>query len=305
MTSWIQPDTWTPQRWSHGDVLAMQARLDPARMTGYADHWRRVLDDAHAVFSRLDTEVTRRLAESWRGQAARQALEALRHYISEALDGLARCRSLADALVMLSEAASELRAAVDGLDHIKDLEEVRVRYSEPAVAAGSSVTEIPGAPAFPGGSAPTLPVLPGASAGLTVPAGYDGQNTSGLSPPLARSILSGNGFDDTAVSAATHTTGSPAPPFSAPPRVPDAPLPAATLNPATMPTSPLVPPAQAAAGPPPRPGPPYLPLMGGAYPGVIGRHDGAGRRTPGYLITIDNGNKLIGPLPKVAPPVIG
>ena len=50
---------------------------------------------------------------------------------------------------------------------------------------------------------------------------------------------------------------------------------------------------------------PYLPLMGAGYPGALTRDDGGSRRTPGYLITVDNGNEFIGPLPKVAPPVLG
>jgi hypothetical protein len=45
--------------------------------------------------------------------------------------------------------------------------------------------------------------------------------------------------------------------------------------------------------------------MGAAYPCAFARDDVSPRRTPGYLISIDNGNELIGPLPKVAPPVIG
>ena len=51
MTPLVQPDTWTPQVWSHADVLDMQARLDPARMTEYADHWRQVIDGARGVLS--------------------------------------------------------------------------------------------------------------------------------------------------------------------------------------------------------------------------------------------------------------
>ena len=45
-------------------------------------------------------------------------------------------------------------------------------------------------------------------------------------------------------------------------------------------------------------------MMAGGYPGAIARDDGATRRTPGYLISIDNGDEFIGPLPKVTPPVI-
>ena len=88
-------------------------------------------------------------------------------------------------------------------------------------------------------------------------------------------------------------------------RLTEAPLPAATLNAATMPTTLPASAVAPSTGAPPRGGPPYLPLMGAAHPGAFGRDDGTSRRTPGYLITIDNGNVLIGPLPKVAPPVLG
>jgi hypothetical protein len=293
----VQPDTWTPQRWPHADLLNMQTRLDPARMTGYADHWRRVIDDARAVFGRLDAEVTRHLEESWRGDAGRLALEALRRYISAALDGLTRCGALADALVALSDSASELRATVDGLDHLKDLHEVAVRYSEPAVAVGNAVAEIPGPPTGFGGATATLP----APAGSTVPAGYGGQGLSGLT---GRSALPANGFGDSGASAPTYPASIAPPSLSPPPRMPDSPLPAATLHAATMPTPQAAAPAPPAAGAAPR-ALTYLPLMGAAHPGVIGRDDGTGRRTPGYLITVDNSNELIGPQPKVAPPVIG
>lgn len=55
----------------------------------------------------------------------------------------------------------------------------------------------------------------------------------------------------------------------------------------------------------PRSAMPYLPMMGAMHPGGANRDDGATHTTPGYLISIDNGNELIGPLPKVAPPVLG
>ena len=143
MTPSVQPDTWTPQVWSHADILDMQARLDPVRMTEYADHWRRVIDGARGVLVRLHEDVTGHLADSWWGHAGRHALEVLRGYISEALDGLTRCRSLADALQVLSDASSELRSAIDGLEHVDDLTDVREHYSDPAVAAGNAVGEIP------------------------------------------------------------------------------------------------------------------------------------------------------------------
>lgn len=309
MTPTVGRDTWTPQRWPHTDVIAMQARLDPARMTEYADHWRRVLDDACAVFTRLDADVTRHLDESWRGPAGHQALEALRRYIFESLDGLARCRSLADSLEVLSAATGDLRASVDGLDHVKDLTEVRIRYSQPAVAAGNAVGEIPAPPALPAASAPAAQ-SPGSPV-ITVPAGYGaGMPSVGNEatwPGPAKQALRHNGFDEYAGFAPTYTAGSPPPPpsLTGTARAMETPLPAATSNAATMPTTPPAPPTQPGGAAPARAGLPYLPLMGGAYPGAIGRDDGGTRRTPGYLVTIDNGNELIGPLPKVAPPVLG
>ena len=307
MTLAVQPDSWTPQRWSHADVIDMQARLDPARITGYADDWRRVLDEAYDVFTRLDADVTHHLNQAWRGHAGRQAAEALRGYISEALDGLARCRSLADALVVLSDAAGELRAAVDGLDHAYDLAEVRVLYSEPAAAAGNAVGEIPAPPSVPGAPTSALPALGLPSPASTFPVGF-GVVIEGPTPLPSSPDLHRNGFDHSSGIAPTHTVGSAPPPLGAAARIAESPLPTATLNTATMPAAPqtAAAPAPSAAGPHPRGGgTPYLPLMGAAYPGAFTRDDGGSRRTPGYLITIDNGNELIGPLPKVAPPVLG
>lgn len=50
---------------------------------------------------------------------------------------------------------------------------------------------------------------------------------------------------------------------------------------------------------------------GGMYPGMLGaparpaRDDDAARTVPSYLVGIDNGNELIGPMPLTAPPVLG
>ena len=63
-------------------------------------------------------------------------------------------------------------------------------------------------------------------------------------------------------------------------------------------------PASSTSSGQPRTAVPYPPLIGTAYPGTSARDDPASRRTPRYLISIDNGNELIGPLPKVSPPVI-
>lgn len=49
--------------------------------------------------------------------------------------------------------------------------------------------------------------------------------------------------------------------------------------------------------------------MGGGMMGGGGAAKGGGEdnehKTPDYLITLDNGNELIGKLPLVSPPVIG
>ena len=306
MTPSVQPDTWTPQVWSHADVLDMQARLDPARMTEGADHWRQVIDGARAVFVRLHEAVTGHLASSWWGHAGRNALEALRGYISEALDGLSRCRSLADALEVLSDASSELRSAIDGLEHVDDLTDVQLHYSDPVVAAGNAVGEIPSPPTVPGVTASALPALAVLSPASTVPAGFD-VGTDLPTPPSPSPALHRNGFGDFGGITPTQTVGGATPPLGAAARLAEGPLPTATLHAATMPTGPqtTTAPAPPAAGPPPRGGAPYLPLVGAGYPGAFTRDDGGSRRTPGYLITIDNGNELIGPLPEVAPPVLG
>ncbi|WP_305071249.1 WXG100 family type VII secretion target [Mycobacterium sp. MYCO198283] len=63
-----------------------------------------------------------------------------------------------------------------------------------------------------------------------------------------------------------------------------------------------------AAGPsPPPPQPATGPMLGGLYPGAVGSgaHNGSGRSIPRYLISRAHCNELIGPLPEVAPPVIG
>ena len=214
---------------------------------------RRIVDDARAVLVRLDEDATRHLEQSWRGHAGGWALEALRHYISEALDGLA------------------------------------------------------GRPSFPGISAPAAPAVasPGAPSG-TVPAGFSG----GPPMPMTPMANNRNGFDDYQFATPTHAAASPPPPhFAAPsPRpMPDTeiPPPAASLKTVTGPVTPSPTPANSLSAGQPRAGFPYLPMMAGGFPSAIARDGGATRRTPGYLISIDNGNEFIGPLPKVTPPVIG
>jgi hypothetical protein len=56
----------------------------------------------------------------------------------------------------------------------------------------------------------------------------------------------------------------------------------------------------------PRPAPtPFTPFLGAAYPPHAGRNDEREHNIPSFLISLDNSHELIGPLPKVAPPVIG
>ncbi len=214
---------------------------------------RRIVDDAREVFVRLDEDATRHLEQSWRGHAGRRALEALRRYISDALDGLA------------------------------------------------------GPPGFPGISVPAAPALasPGTPAG-TVPAGLGG----GPPVPTVPMANNSNGFDDYRYSTPTHAAASPPAPHSpAPSPRPmlnaESPPPAASFNTPTGAAAPSSPPANSSPAGQSRAGFPYLPMMAGGYPGAIARDGGATRGTPGYLISIDNGNEFIGPLPKVTPPVIG
>ena len=215
---------------------------------------RRIVDDAQAVFVRLDKDATRHLEQSWRGHAGGRALEALRRYISDALDGLA------------------------------------------------------GRPSFPGVSVPAAPALASADAPAgTAPAGFSGDPSMPI-PPMANNH---NGFDDYRSSTPTYTAASPpAAHFPAPlPRpMPNAesPPPAASFKTASGPVTPQSSaPANALSAGQSGAGFPYLPMMAGGYPGAIARDGGATRRTPGYLISIDNGNEFIGPLPKATPPVIG
>lgn len=206
----------------------------------------RILDDARAVFIRLDENATRHLEHSWRGQAGRQALESLRRYISDALDGLA------------------------------------------------------GRPAFPSISMPTAPASasPGTPAALL--AGLGGV------PPISTAPMTHNpsAFDDHGFSMPTHPAASPpvAQTSAAPPPMLNTggPVHGSQFNAA----GPSAAPASSTSSSQPRTAVPYTPLMGTAYPGASARDGPASRRTPRYLISIDNGNELIGPLPKVSPPVI-
>jgi hypothetical protein len=214
---------------------------------------RRTVGAARAVFVRLDEDATRHLEQSWRGHAGRRALEALRRYISDALDGLA------------------------------------------------------GQPSFPVMSVPAAPALTsaGTPAG-TVPAGLGGD------PPMSTAPMANNhnGFDGDRFSTPTHTSASPhvthsPAPSPRPMLNAESPPPTASFNTPTGAATPSSPPANSSPAAQSRAGFPYLPMMAGGYPGAIARDGDASRGTPGYLISIDNGNEFIGPLPKVTPPVIG
>ena len=214
----------------------------------------RILDDARTVFIRLDEDATRYLEQSWRGHAGRQALEALRRYISDALGGLA------------------------------------------------------GRPAFPSIAMPTAPAS-AASPGTptaTVPAGLGGI------PPISTAPMAHNrsGFDDDGLSMPTHPAASP-PVAQTPATTPQSmlndggPVHDSRFNAATPSAVPSSAPTSSTLSGQPRTAVPHTPMMGTAYPGAFARDDPASRRTPRYLINVDNGNELIGPLPKVSPPVIG
>lgn len=298
----VRPDDWTPAVWSHSAVMDMQARLDPVRMTGYADDWQRAVDAIRDVLVEVNRRVGAQLDRSWRGRGADASLEALRRYVAGSVDGLVACRSVALHLSELSGAAGELRAGITAVGELGDaLEQVRQLYSGPAVTAGNAVADIP-APPDPFGFAaqPDASVLPAAAAqAQSAPA----TGTPFAVAPLGStpSALDSHVTDpNTLWQAPTHSAAlsrgevPPAPSEVSPP-IP---------SPATQGSSPI--------GPGQVPGPaaravsqPMSPFVGAAYPGHVGRDEGAAHRTPRYLISAGNTNELIGELPLVAPPVIG
>ncbi|MCW2690617.1 MAG: hypothetical protein JWR37_5507 [Mycobacterium sp.] len=256
-------------------------------MTERTDNSQQIIDDVAAVFVRLNDDVTDHLDRSWHGDGARNALDTLRGYISQSLDELDRYRSLGAQLTELQGVAGDLRTAVAGFDHDQ----------APGVSPGNAVA---------GAVVPTPMAVPAPFAELATPT----VTPDGGGPPTAY----GTSSVPTVRPAGFDMPDTPAAPSAPPPssalsgglRGGENPLPAASLTPATSTST-----TQASAPtPPPTPGPPragmpFAPLMGAAYPGAMAREDNGGHRTPGYLITIDNGNELIGPLPKVAPPVLG
>jgi hypothetical protein len=307
----VTADDWTPAVWSYAAVMDMQARLDPARMTGYADDWHRAIDRIAEVLVELNQQVGAQLDRSWRGHGADASVESLRRYVEGSLAGLAACRSVAVQLSELSTAAGNLRAASGGFaaDALDDaLAEVRQRYSGPAVTAGNAVDEFPAPPdPFNG---------PGRRSASTLPVAASQPEQ----PPFAAPPPSAAPFGSTPSPGAPSTTqptafvraADPIPPWHTPthttalpdsmPLRPDSPAtapgtPAAAVVPSTPPQSPTVTPRTTT--------PPVAPYLPGMYPGHMGRDSGGEHRVPSYLVSAGNTSELIGELPLVAPPVIG
>ena len=178
--------------------------------------------------------MTRHLEESWRGHAGRQALEAMRRYISESLDGLTPMPVAGRRAGCVVGSGRRPARGRRRRRSRRDLTEVRVRYSEPAVAAGNAVDEIPAPPALPGASVPALPALPVLSPAATVPASYGAPipnpGHEAMLPIDIVTALGRNGFDDHGGIVPTQTAGSPPPPsaFVGAMRNAESPLPAAT-----------------------------------------------------------------------------
>src|SRR5262249_30505140 len=108
----VRADDWIPMVWSQGAVMDMQARLDPVRMTGYADDWQACVDAIRDVLVELNRQVAAQLDASWRGLGADGASAALQRYVAGSVDGLVASRSVAVHLYELSRAAGNLRACI-------------------------------------------------------------------------------------------------------------------------------------------------------------------------------------------------
>jgi hypothetical protein len=313
----VTADNWTPAQWPYAAVMDMQARLDPVRMTRFAEDWRRAVDRIEEVLVDLNRRVEAHIDRSWRGDGADASADSVRRYVDRSLAGLAPCRSVAVHLSELSTAASDLRSASAGftaeaLDSA--LAEVRQRYSAPAVAAGNAVEDIPAPPdpfataaqrptrALPG-VAPqrTAPsgVTPPSAATRTGPAPFVSESSSGAPAAVHPSSFTPGADQDPVWHRSTHSSVRP-----------DAPL--SLDSPATTSGAPASTEARAGAAQPagltPRmtsPTSPVAPYLGGMYPGHTGRDQGGEHRVASYLISAGNTNELIGELPLVAPPVIG
>jgi uncharacterized protein YukE len=315
MVDTVTADAWSAANWSYPAVMDMQARLDPVRMTRYADDWQRAIDRIEEVFGELKQRVGAQLRTSWRGDGADASAKALQRYLHGSLAGLAACRSVAVKLSELSTAASDLRAASGGFaaDALDDaLAQVRQRYSGPAVAAGNSVEDIPAppdpltrpdrrptsalpvvAPVQPPSAAPVAPM----GSTLSPPAVHASNPTAQTPNPAWNAPSPAWRTPNALWHTPTHTTALPV----GPPLSPDPPAPAPGPPAQTVPGS---------AGPPvtatPRQAPPPLaPYFPGMYPGHMGRDNGSEHRMPSYLVSAGNTSELIGELPLVAPPVIG
>ena len=291
-------------------------------MTRYADEWESEIGRIAAIFVDMSRQLAGRLAQTWRGVGSDASLEAVQRYVAGSLDGLRRCQSVAQRLTQLSHAAGEVRAVIiapsaddtAGQRHILALDQVRQLYSQPAVAAGNAVDDIP-PPPEPFGpradasswSVPTATAPAGSPATGIAPQGFPSAGPH-AGPGLDGGIA-GRAID---LPAPSHASGFDAPSSSQLAGLPDRSLPG--LGPGAAPTAATAPPGGAAgpmssAGPPTaapsRAGMSFMPYLGPLYPGYAGRDSGSDHPVASYLISIDNGHELIGPLPKVAPPVIG
>ncbi|MDT5094148.1 MAG: hypothetical protein QOH60_3511 [Mycobacterium sp.] len=320
MDDTVTADAWSAANWSYAAVMDMQARLDPVRMTRYADDWQRAIDRIEEVLGELKQRVGAQLHTSWRGDGADASAKALQRYLDGSLAGLAACRSVAERLSELSSAAGDLRAASGGFaaDALDDaLAQVRQRYSGPAVAAGNSVEDIPAPPdpfTRPDRS-PTsaLPVV----APLQPPSAAQPMGST-LSPPAVPAPNPAAHTPNPAVHAANPAWHAANPAWHTPNAVWHTPTHTTAIpgGPPLSPDPPAIapgPPAQGvpgSAGPPvtaPRglAPPPFASYFPGMYPGHMGRDSGSEHRIPSYLVSAGNTSELIGELPLVAPPVIG
>jgi hypothetical protein len=319
MAELVRADDWTPGTWSHDAVMDMQSRLDPVRMTQFADDWHAAVDEIRDVLAELSRRVDAQLHEGWHGKGADASVAALRRYVAGSLDGLIACRSLAGRLGEFSAAAGELRACMTapGGPDVADgrlaeaLSQVRRLYSQPAVAAGNAVADIPSPPepfqldgraaaeGVPAATAPTgssiPPAQPGHVADLPPSPGLTGEGTTPRSSAPAA---------DTGAfwRAPIHSAAMSPAVADLPPSRPDPPPAPPTAPPSGTPIGPN--PVQPVAGRPSTPSA-VTPFLGTPYAGFPGRDDGAEHWAPRYLISAANTNELVGELPLVAPPVIG
>jgi hypothetical protein len=318
MVDGVTADHWTPAVWSYAAVMDMQSRLDPVRMSRYADDWRGAVDRVAEVFVELNHQLGAQLDWSWRGRGADASMESLRRYVDGSLAGLAACRSVAVQLSELSTAAGELRTAsggftADALDDV--LAEVRYRYSGPAVAAGNAVDDIP--------APPELFNRTGQPPGSSLPVAGS-QDQPPIAAPPASATPSGSALPPPGSHASTQPASlvrgaDPGSAWHSPTPLPHAPTHSAALPERTplsidSPATTSGPPASAVAPGAPAQSPgvtprtttsPVAPYLSGMYPGHMGRDVGGEHRVPSYLVSAGNTSELIGELPLVAPPVIG